>query len=71
MKIIACFAVWLILTGVAGAEPQAIIDTDFGVAGKPYERITAAKGVRIIGRLPDGWSDNSEWKSNVVPNTNR
>jgi len=66
MKIIACFALWLILTGVAGAEPQAIIDTDFGVPGKPFETITAARGVRITGRLPDGWSDNSEWKGNVV-----
>ena len=66
MKIIACFALWLILTGVAGAEPQAIIDSDFGVPGKPFETITAAKGVRITGRLPDGWRDNSEWKRNVV-----
>ena len=60
MKIIACFALWLILTGVAGAEPQAIIDSDFGVPGKPFETITAAKGVRIIGRLPDGWRNNSK-----------
>ena len=51
---------------VAGAEPQAIIDTDFGAPGKPFEAIAAARGVRITGRLPDGWSDNSEWKSNVV-----
>jgi hypothetical protein len=66
MKIIACFALLLILTGVAGAEPQAIIETDFGVPGKPFETITAARGVGITGPLPDGWRDNSEWKSNVV-----
>ncbi len=54
--------------GVAGAEPQAIIDTDFGAPGKPFETITAARGVRITGRLSDGWNDNSGWKSNVLAN---
>lgn len=56
----------MIMAGLAVAEPQVIIDTDFGVPGKTFEDINAAKGNRITGSLPEGWSDNSTWKSNVV-----
>ena len=57
---------FLVLTGFADAKPQVIIDTDFGVPGKAFKEITAAKGIRITGCLADGWGDNSNWKNNVV-----
>lgn len=66
MKSLMCCALCLRLAGFAGAEPQVIIDTDFGVPGKAFEAIIAANGVRIAGSLPEGWSDNTNWKSNVV-----
>ena len=34
--------------------------------GKAFEEINPPKGVRITGGLPEGWSDNTGWKSNVV-----
>ena len=61
-----CFALVLGLANVASAEPQVIIDTDFGAAGKAFKEIDAAKGIRITGSLAEGWGDNSNWKSNVV-----
>jgi hypothetical protein len=66
-----CCAWVLLLAGFAGAEPQVIVDTDFGVAGKAFEEIVAAKGVRITGSLPEGWHDNTSWKSNVVADYRR
>ena len=66
MKSLICCALFLILPGLAAAEPQVILDTDFGVRGKSFEEIIAAKGVRITGSLPKGWGDNSNWKNNVV-----
>ena len=66
MKSLACCALLLMLTGFAAAEPQVIIDTDFGVPGKSFAEIAATKGIRITGRLPEGWDDNSNWKNNVV-----
>ena len=56
----------MLLAGSAAAEPQVIIDTDFGVPGKAFEEINATKGIRITGSLPEGWSDNTNWKNNVV-----
>lgn len=66
MKSLICCAWFLILPGLAEGMPQVIIDTDFGVPGKPFAEIAAAKGVRITGSLPQGWHDNSNWKNNVV-----
>ena len=66
MKSFICCASVLILVGSARAEPQVIIDTDFGVAGKAFQEIAATKGIRITGSLADGWGDNSNWKNNVV-----
>jgi len=59
-------AALLALTGLALAAPETIIDTDFGAPGRAFEIIDAAKGNRIVGSLPEGWSDNSGWKSDVV-----
>ncbi len=64
-RLIGC-AVLLLLTGSAAAEPQVIIDTDFGVPGKAFEEINAAKGIRITGSLAEGWGDNTNWKNNVA-----
>ena len=50
----------------AFAEPQVVIDTDFGGPGKAFSQIDSAKGLRITGTLPEGWSDNSAWKDKVV-----
>ena len=66
MKSLMCGALCLMLAGFAGAESQVIIDTDFGVPGKSFEESIAAKGIRITGSLPEGWGDNTSWKSNVV-----
>jgi len=66
MKSLACCALLLMLTGFAYARPQVIIDTDFGVPGKSFAEINAAKGNRITGSLPEGWHDNTDWKSNVL-----
>ncbi len=66
MKSLMCGALVLMLTGFAGAEPQVIIDTDFGVPGKAFEESIPAKGIHIAGSLPEGWGDNTNWKSNVV-----
>jgi len=52
--------------GVASAAPQALIDTDFGVPGKAFEDTNAEQGNRITGSLPEGWSDNTGWKSKVL-----
>ena len=64
-RLIGC-AVLLLLTGSAAAEPQVIIDTDFGVPGKAFEEINEAKGIRITGSLAEGWGDNTNWKNNVA-----
>lgn len=61
-----CGAPFLILASLAVAEPQVLVDTDFGLPGKSFESLVAAKGVRITGRLAEGWSDNTNWKNNVV-----
>jgi hypothetical protein len=66
MKNITCGALFLILASVAEAKPQVMIDTDFGAAGNAFVEINATKGVRITGRLPKGWGDNSSWKNNAV-----
>ena len=66
MKSLVCCALFWILAGFAHAEPQVILDTDFGVPGKAFAEINAAKGIRITGSLPEGWGDNSNWKNNVV-----
>ena len=66
MKTVMCCVLFVILAGVAGAEPQVIIDTNFGTLGKPFESIIATKGIRITGSLAEGWSDNTNWKNNVV-----
>jgi hypothetical protein len=57
---------FLILIGTVHAEPQVIIDTDFGVPGRSSQEITATKGIHITGNLVEGWGDNSDWKSNMV-----
>jgi len=54
------------VAGSANAKPRVILDADFGVAGKTFAEINAAKGVHITGRVPDGWTDNTGWKPNVV-----
>jgi hypothetical protein len=56
----------LVLGGVALAAPQVLLDTDFGKPGKAFADVNAANGNRITGTLPEGWSDNSGWKSKVV-----
>jgi hypothetical protein len=66
MKSLMCGALFLMLARFAGAQSQIILDTDFGVPGKAFEEIIAAKGIRITGSLPEGWGDNTGWKSNVV-----
>lgn len=71
MKIPMCGALCLTLAGFASAEAQVIIDTDFGAPGKSFEEIVAAKGIRITGSLPEGWGDNTSWKSNVVADYQR
>lgn len=48
------------------ASPVVLIDTDFGAGGSKVSDVDAAKGNRIVGSLPEGWSDNSGWKSHVV-----
>ncbi len=59
-------ATTLLLAGTALAAPVALIDTDFGVAGKAFSDVNAAKGNQITGSLPEGWSDNTGWKDKVV-----
>lgn len=56
----------LFLAGIAAAQPHVLIDTDFGGPGRDFEQIDVAKGIRITGTLAEGWSDNSNWKNNVV-----
>lgn len=66
MRSLTCCALLVVLAGLAAAEPQVIIDTDFGVSGKAFSQINAARGVHITGTLSAGWSDNTEWKDKVV-----
>jgi len=56
----------LLFSGAAVAAPQVLIDTDFGSPGEAFSDIDTAKGNRITGALPEGWSDNTGWKSKVV-----
>jgi hypothetical protein len=66
MQILVCSSLFLVLAGLARAEPQVLIDTDFGATGRAFQEINPAKGIRITGSLPPDWGDNSNWKSNVV-----
>jgi len=66
MRVVVLTSLFLVLPAVARAEPRVIIDTDFGVPGRPFQEIDRSKGIRITGSLPQGWGDNSNWKSNVV-----
>lgn len=66
MRSLICCALFVILTSFAVAEPQVIIDTDFGAPGKAISDINAAKGNSITGSAPEGWSDNTGWKDKVV-----
>jgi hypothetical protein len=59
-------AVMLAVVGVAFATPQVIVDTDFGLPGRPFSDVNAERGNRITGSLPAGWAENSGWKSQVV-----
>lgn len=68
MKSHICCILFLSLAGSVGAQPQVILDTDFGVPGKAFEVIAAPKSIRITGNLASGWSDNTSWKNNVVAN---
>lgn len=52
--------------GTVPFRGRVILDTHFGIPGKAFEEIVAAKGIRITGSLPEGWGDNSNWKNNVV-----
>ena len=56
----------LALAGLALAAPQVILETDFGLPGESFADINAELGNRITGSLPEGWSDNSGWKSRLV-----
>ena len=44
MKSLIGCVLFLLLTGSAAAEPQVIIDTDFGVPGKAFEEIDRGEG---------------------------
>lgn len=66
MRSLICCAVLAMLASLAAAEPQVVIDTDFGVPGKAFSDINAAKGTHITGSLPEGWADNTGWKDKVV-----
>lgn len=66
MKILTYWAFLLNLPALLYAEPQVIIETGFGVPGKPFEVVSAANRNRITGSLPPGWSDNTSWKKDVV-----
>ncbi len=66
MRILVLSSLFLILADFARADPQVIIDTDFGVPGRTFKEINPSRGVRIAGSLPQGWGDNSNWKSSVV-----
>lgn len=59
-------AVALMAATAALAAPQVLIDTDFGTPGKPFSDVNADRGNGITGSLPEGWSENSGWKSKVV-----
>jgi len=54
------------VTTVLMAAPEVLIDTDFGVPGKAFSDVNAGNGNSITGFLPQGWSENSGWKSKVV-----
>ena len=54
------------LAADVSAAPEVLLDTAFGVAGKSFEETNAERGNRIVGSLPEGWSENSGWKSKVV-----
>jgi len=62
----AMSAAVLLLAGAALGTPQVLVDTDFGAPGKGFSDVDTAKGNRITGALPEGWSENSGWKSKVV-----
>lgn len=67
MRIGAVFAVTvLLLCGAVSAEPRVLIDTDFGAPGKAFSEVDAAKGNNITGFLPEGWSENTGWKTKAV-----
>lgn len=48
------------------AEPQVLLASDFGAPGKTFSDVDPVKGNRIAGSLPEGWTDNTGWKSRVV-----
>ena len=56
----------LLLSNPGFAAPQVLIDTDFGGPGKAFSDLNAEKGTRITGSLPEGWSENTGWKSKVL-----
>jgi hypothetical protein len=45
----------------ANINAKTLIDTDFGNATHEVNIINEQKNLQITGKLPDGWSDNSEW----------
>ena len=58
----------VVLLGSTGAcaASQVLVDTDFGGPGIAFSDVSAERGNNIAGTLPEGWSDNSGWKSGVV-----
>ncbi|MEN6546760.1 MAG: hypothetical protein ABFE07_12050 [Armatimonadia bacterium] len=66
MKVCFLAFVLLLLPLLAGAEPEVLVDTDFGSPGKVFEDLKPEAGNRITGALPEGWSDNTGWRKNTV-----
>ena len=66
-RMVLLVAVALAVAGVALATPQVIVDTDFGLPGRPFSDVNAERGNRLTGSLPEGWAENSGWKSGSPP----
>jgi hypothetical protein len=66
LKLLPTLLLLLLIATAASAATQVLIDTDFGVPGKAFSDVSAERGNSITGALPEGWGENSGWKSKVV-----
>lgn len=61
LLILAIYAILALLS--ANAHAVVLIDTDFGDAAQKVDVADPDKELRVTGRLPNGWIDNSSWAS--------
>jgi len=59
LNILSIFTIMIMIS--ANVNAKTLIDTDFGIATHEINVINEQRDLRITGKLPDGWNDNSEW----------